>query len=312
MRKVLITDFVHQHLIDGLTKLGYQVVYDKNITLKNTTKIIADFDGVIINSKTVMNREMMDLAIKLKFIGRLGSGLEIIDLAYAKEKKINVFNSPEGNRNAVAEHALGMLLALANNLIRADREVKDFKWSREKNRGFELQGKTIGIIGFGHTGSSFARLLSGFGVKVLAYDKYKKNYTAGYDYVKKASLNQLLKKADIISLHIPLSQDTAKMVNNSFFEKCKVGAILINTSRGKIIDIKALDKALRTKRLAGVCLDVMPNEKPKTYTAEEKQSYSRLFNRNNVLVSPHVAGWTHESLYKIADVLLRKIRKIKD
>ncbi len=310
MKKVLITDFVHQHLIDGLTEMGYEVEYNKNITLKQTAKIISDYNGIIINSKTVMDRAMMDRATKLKFIGRLGSGLEIIDLAYAKEKKIRVFNSPEGNRNAVAEHALGMLLALANNLIRADREVKDFKWNREKNRGFELEGKTIGIIGFGNTGSSFARVLSGFGVKVLTYDKYKKDYTDGLDHVKKASMNQLLKKADSISLHIPLTPDTLKMVDDRFFEKCKLGAILINTSRGKIIDIKALDKALRTKRLAGVCLDVMPNEKPKTYTAEEKQSYSRLFNRNNVLVSPHVAGWTHESLFKIADVLLRKIKKI--
>ena len=310
MKKVLITDFVHQHLIDGLTEMGYEVEYNKNITLKQTAKIISDYNGIIINSKTVMDRAMMDRATRLKFIGRLGSGLEIIDLAYAKEKKISVFNSPEGNRNAVAEHALGMLLALANNLIRADREVKDFKWNREKNRGFELEGKTIGIIGFGNTGSSFARVLSGFGVKVLAYDKYKKDYTDGLDHVKKASMNQLLKKADIISLHIPLTPDTLKMVDDRFFEKCKVGAILINTSRGKIIDIKALEKALRTKRLTGLCLDVMPNEKPKTYTAEEKQSYSRLFNRNNVLVSPHVAGWTHESLFKIADVLLRKIKKI--
>lgn len=310
--KVLITDFVHEHLISGLTDMGYEVDYDKNIPLKKTARIISDYTGIIINSKTVMDRAMIDRAINLKFIGRLGSGLEIIDLAYAKEKKIHVYNSPEGNRNAVAEHALGMLLALANNLVRADKEVKDFKWNREKNRGFELEGKTIGIIGFGNTGSSLARLLSGFGVKILAYDKYKKDYTKGFDHVKKTSMNQLLKKADIISLHIPLTKDTLNLVNDAFFEKCKEGAILMNTSRGKIIDIKALNKALSSKKLAGVCLDVMPNEKTKTYTDREKRSYKRLFNQNNVLVSPHVAGWTHESLFKIADVLLSKIKKIRD
>jgi D-3-phosphoglycerate dehydrogenase len=310
MSKVLITDYVHPHLIHGLGELGYDVSYDKNISLASTKDIISNYEGIIINSKTIMNREMIDLATKLRFIGRLGSGLEIVDLAYAKEKNVHVFNSPEGNRNAVAEHALGMLLALANNIIPGNQGVKSFNYSREPNRGFELEGKTIGIIGFGNTGSSFAKLLTGFKVKILAYDKYLSGFADSNKQVKEASLKKLLRKSDIISLHVPLTEFTHNMVNDKFLSKMKENSILINTSRGKVVDIKALNKALKSGKLNGACLDVLPNEKFSTLNEAEIKSYKRLFKHSRVIITPHVAGWTNESLFKIADVLLTKISGI--
>ncbi len=307
MKKVLITDGVHDLLIKGFEKEGFQVDYNPNISLSEVKSIIGEYQGAIINSKIIVDREMLDKATKLKFIGRLGSGMEIIDQPYAKEKGVAVFSAPEGNRNAVAEHALGMLLSLANNLNQGDREVRDFHWDREKNRGFEIMGKTIGIIGFGHTGSCFAKKLSGMGMRILAYDKYKYDYTYPFDYVEKTDLKTIQKESDIISFHLPLTNETKHFVNKNFISQCKKGVVLINTSRGNVIKTEDLILSLEDGSIGGAGLDVFENEKPHTFTVEEKQQYSKLYQFDNVVLSPHVAGWTLESKQKLAKTLLTKI-----
>jgi len=310
MRKVLITDYVHNDLVTGLEGLGYEVFYNKDISLEEVKKVIFEYHGIIINSKIKMYKELIDSASALKFIGRLGSGLEIIDLEYAREKGIAVFNSPEGNRNAVAEHALGMLLAFANKLVSGHKNVQSNKWNREAHRGFELAGKKIGIIGFGNTGRAFANVLSGLNISVFAYDKYlKPRYADGLAFVKEVTLEFIQKNVDILSFHLPLTTETIHMVNDDFISKCRDGIILINTSRGKVIETKALLDNLKSKKIGGACLDVFENEKPDTFKLAETAIYKELYMLPNILLSPHVAGWTHESLKGIANALIYKINK---
>ena len=309
MKKVLITDGVHPLLIEGLEDVGFVCDYHPKISLEKVREVIEPYTGLIINSKILVDSFLLDKAKHLKFVGRLGSGMEIVDLAYARLKKVGVYNAPEGNRNAVAEQALGMLLVLANNLLRADHEVRSKIWRREANRGFEIMGKTIGIIGFGHTGRMFASKLAGMGMNVLAYDKYKIAYTEAFPHVSNCSLEQLLIESDIISLHLPLTKETKHLVDESFFSQCKDGLILINTSRGSIVKTTDLITALKSKKLAGVCLDVFENEKPATFTAEEHRLFDELYQFENVVLSPHIAGWTYESKKKLASILLEKILK---
>ena len=309
MGKVLITDSVHPLLIKGLENVGFECDYQPDISLNEVRKIIGAYHGLIINSKILADRSMLDDSKQLRFIGRLGSGMEIIDTSYAASKKIAVFGAPEGNRNAVAEHALGMLLTLSNQLLRADKQLRQMIWNREQNRGFELAGKTVGIIGFGHTGSSFAAKLAGLDVSVLAYDKYKKSgYARQLNYVTETELNNIQENADIISLHLPLSAETKYMINAAFLTKCKKNLILINTSRGNIVHTEHLLDALRAGLLGGTCLDVFENEKPATFSKQEQSLYTELYAFDNVVLSPHVAGWTVESKERIAQVLLDKIR----
>ncbi len=310
MKKVLVTDYVHDHLLEGLKNLGYLVDYNQDCDLETTRRVISDYEGIVINSKTIMDRSMIETGRKLKFIGRLGSGLEIIDLHAAKENDVHVFNAPGGNSNAVGEHALGMLLAFANNLMRSDQQVRQKVWKREENRGFELEGKTIGIIGFGNAGSAFAKVLSGFDLTIMAYDKYKVDYTDGFENAQISTLEQILNESDIISLHLPLTQETENLVDMSFLSQMKAGSMLINTSRGKIVDLDSLIKNLNSGHLIGACLDVFPNEKPGSFTDYEKKLYDRLYACSNTILTPHIAGWTNESLYKIADILLQKIKNM--
>lgn len=307
MQKILITDDVHPSLITGFEAAGYEVNYDPKISLEQVHQQIAHYTGIIINTKVKMDKALMDKAPNLKFVGRLGSGLDIIDLPYAAEKGIQIVNSPEGNRNAVAEHAIGMLLALMNKMMQGDQEVRNFQWDREKNRGKEITNLTIGIIGFGHTGSTFAKRLSGFDMKILAYDKYKNDYTANLPYVEEASLEKIQKTADIISFHLPLTSETLHLGNKGFLHLCKKGVIIINTSRGKVLKTQDLINALKNKIVGGACLDVFENEKTATYTIEEKNMYNTLYMMPNVVLTPHVAGWTIESKQKIAKTLLDKL-----
>ena len=310
-KRVYITDDVHPLLIEGLKELGYRIDYAPKVPLSTVRKKIKDYDGIIINSKVLMDRSMLDDAVKLKFIGRLGSGLEIIDLAYAKKRGVKVFRAPAGNSNAVGEHALGMLLALANNLIKSNLEVKSMIWDREGNRGFELKGKTIGIIGFGHTGSQFARKLKGFQTKILIYDKYRQRLPDEFrSVVRVKNLDTLLSKADVVSFHLPLTDETVGFFDKKKLETCKDGVILLNTSRGAVIQTSVLVEGLETKKIGGACLDVFENEKPKTYSEKELKMYKKLLSMSNVIVSPHVAGWTVESKRKLSEILLRQIRKI--
>ena len=308
MKKVLITDGVHPLLQEGLEAIGFICDYHPKISLAEVRERIAPYSGIIINSKILMDREMFDSAPLLEFVARLGSGMEIVDQVYAAEKGVAVHSAPEGNCNAVGEHALGMLLAHANNLVRSDHEVKQKIWRREANRGFEIINKTVGIIGFGHTGSSFATKLSGMGVKVLAYDKYKKKYAANLTYVEETSLENLIQNADIISLHLPLTPETKYFVDSQFIDQVARPFVLINTSRGTCVDTEALISGLENGKITGACLDVFENEKPKTYTEKEDKLFNKLFEYPQVILSPHVAGWTIESKEKLAAVLLRKIK----
>jgi len=307
LRKVLITDFVHDLLIEDLEDAGFEAVYLPKIKLDEVKAIIHRYCVVVINTKTVMDREMIDKAINLKLIVRLGSGLDIIDLEYAKQKNVKVVNTPEGNRNAVAEHALGLLLSLFNNICISNWEVKEMQWNREKNRGIELYGKTIGIIGFGNTGSQFAKKLSGFDVNILAFDKYKQRFADNIRYVKETSLDSIFKEADVISFHVPLTKETKYFFNKEFIEKVEKDFYLINTSRGMVVNTEDLIEGLETGKVKGAVLDVLENEKLNSYSPAEMKMYKKLFSMANVVVTPHIAGWTNESKIKIAELSLKNI-----
>jgi D-3-phosphoglycerate dehydrogenase len=311
MKKVLITDDVHTLLIDALEGAGYFCDFQPDIKLEEVREIIPAYTGMIINSKILMDKAMFDRAMQLTFVGRLGSGMEIIDQKYAAQKSVAIYNAPDGNCNAVGEHALGMLLALANNLLRADAEVRQKIWRREANRGFELQGKTIGIIGFGYTGSSFAQKLAGMEMQVLAYDKYKTNYTSSFPHVKETDLDTLLTQSDIISFHLPLTAETHHYADAAFFSKCRKDVILINTSRGQVVETSLLVSELLSGKVRGACLDVFENEKPQTFTALENEYYQQLYQLPQVILTPHIAGWTVESKERLARILLQKILTTK-
>ncbi len=304
--KVLITDKVHPLLPENLKSKGWAFDYNTNISLKEVHSCINRYDGIIINSKIIMDKSLLDKGERLTFVARLGSGMEIVDIPYARSRGIRIINAPEGNCNAVAEHTIGMLLMLANKLIKGNDEVKRLRWDREGNRGFELRGKTIGIIGVGHTGSALASKLVNWGVKVLGYDKYKFNYGPSCDVIE-TDLKTVKEESDIISFHLPLTEEVIHMCDDRFISECKPGVIFINTSRGKVVDTQALIHALDSGYVSGVCLDVFENEKPDTYSDEEKKMYEKLFSFPNVLVTPHVAGWTQESLKEIARLVLERI-----
>lgn len=306
-KKVLVTDKVHPLLIDGMRAKGLTVDDHPKMSYEDVRVAVAEYQGLIINSKVVCDKRFLDEAVHLDFIGRLGSGLDIIDLPYAEQINVAIISSPEGNANAVAEHALGMLLSLTNSVSRAHHDVLQFKWNREPNRGTEITGKTIGLIGFGHTGSAFANKLSGMNVKILVYDKYRKNIAQEFTKVKEVTLDDLIKQSDVISIHLPLTLETRYMVDKNFLSKMKENAILINTSRGKIVVTEELNKSLKAGRLSGACLDVLENEKPETWTESEQVMYTELFNNRKALITPHIAGWTHQSLESIASILLKKI-----
>ena len=308
-RRILITDKVHALLVDGLMELGFEVEYDTSVTMQVFKERIKDFTGTIINSKIKVDREIIMENPQLEFIARLGSGLEIIDTKAAMDYGVAVINSPEGNRDAVAEHAIGMLLCLVNKINIADREVRNLIWQREKNRGVELGGKTLGIIGFGNTGQSLAKKLENWDIKLLAHDKYNENWTEKFSKVKKVALEDICKESDVISLHLPLTEETRYLVNVEFLQKCKKSLILINTSRGEIVNTKDLIKFLESGSIKGACLDVFENEKVDTFSDEEMKMYKKLYEFENIVLTPHIAGWTAESLEKIALVTLEKIKK---
>jgi len=304
--KILFTDSVHPLLKSELIK-------EKNICEENFSsnkeeieKIICGYDGIIIRSRFEIDKHFIDKAKNLKFIARAGSGMENIDVEYANSKRIKCFNASEGNRQAVAEHALGMILSLFNNLNRSDKEIRNGKWKREKNRGHELSGKTIGIIGFGNNGAAFSKVLSGFDVEILSYDKYLE------DYKYKSTMEEIYNKADIISLHIPLTEETTYLVNENFINNFEKNFYLINTARGKCVNTKSLVNSMKEGKIKGVCLDVLEYEKTSFEKLSENgftEEMKYLIDSENTILSPHVAGWTVESNVKISEILFQKIKE---
>tara|TARA_Y100001954_G_scaffold116728_1_gene126190 strand:- start:2238 stop:3158 length:921 start_codon:yes stop_codon:yes gene_type:complete len=301
MNKVLFIDTTHKYLIDQLEKKNIVCDFEFSKTKSQIEKIIAKYDGIVIRSRFKIDKKFIDAAKKLKFIARAGSGLENIDIKYAKQKKIKCINAAEGNKQAVAEHALALILNLFNKINQANNELKSGKWLREENRGIELSGKKIGIIGFGNTGSSFVNLLKNFDLELLVYDKYKQNY----EY--KSSLKEIFEKAEILSLHVPLNDETKKYIDKSFINKMKKPFYLINTSRGQCVDTKALIRGIKENKVKGACLDVFEHEKTSFEKLKRNRDLTFLLNSNKTILTPHIAGWTTESYFKIAKILSEKI-----
>lgn len=306
--KVLFIDSVHPRLWEQLSEHGFECIDVTDFSGDALLPFLPEVEGIVIRSKFRMDAAFMKKCPQLKFIARSGSGMENIDSEYAHSRGIKLYNSPEGNCDAVGEHAIGMLLSLLNNLCRGDREVREMKWRREENRGYELAYMKVGIIGYGHTGSAFARKLSGFGCEIFTYDKYKKGF--GSDRVKESKLEDLQSNCDVISLHLPLTEETKFFFDDRFLEKMKKPFFLINTSRGQVVRTSTVTKGLKTEKIRGAALDVLEYEKSSFEQLKSDQlpeGYRALIQNDKVLLSPHVAGWTVESYYKLSDFLAQKI-----
>ncbi|MGJ8548211.1 2-hydroxyacid dehydrogenase [Winogradskyella wichelsiae] len=307
--KILHIDANHPLLLEQLNALGFTNHEDFTSTKLEIEAKIANYDGVIIRSRFSIDKPFLDAAKNLKFIGRVGAGLENIDCDYAQKKDVHLISAPEGNRNAVAEHALGMLLSLFNKLNKADKEVRQGKWLREENRGLELDGKTVGLIGYGNMGNAFAKKLRGFDVEVLCYDIKP---GVGNANATQVTLEELKAKADVLSLHIPQTDLTLNMVNSDFINEFKKPFWLINTARGKSVVTKDLVKALEARKILGAGLDVLEYEKSSfenLFSSDAMpKAFQYLINSEKVLLSPHVAGWTVESNIKLSQTIVDKIK----
>lgn len=305
--RILIVDEMHESIVEMLNELGFDVDYFLEIELEEVLEKIGEYEGLIIRSKFSIDAKFLNHAKNLKFIGRAGAGLDLIDIDACKKAGVEVFGANEANKVAVAEHLIGMILSLLHKINTGSNEVKLGQWKREANRGEELFGKTVGIIGYGHNGQASAERLSAFGCKVIAYDKYK--YGFGTHLIQEVDLNTFYEKAEIVSLHIPLTKETDKWINADFFRQFKKPIIFCNIARGEIVVLKDLVAAFKSGQVRGACLDVLENEKLKTLNSVQKENFDYLATNNKVILTPHVAGWSTESYVKINNVLKDKIER---
>ena len=308
--KILFIDTVHVHLTSHLTRMDFECEDGSQLSRSEVLERIGAYQGIVIRSRIMIDKELLNAAKDLRFIARAGAGMENIDVEHAKMLGIQCFNAPEGNRDAVAEHAMGMLLNLFNRINICDREVRKGIWLREENRGVELLGRTVGLIGYGNTGQAFAKRLAGFGVLIYAYDKYRSSFSDAL--VVETNMESIYQEAEVVSLHVPLTQETQHLISDAFFEKLNNPIYLINTSRGPVVDTEALVRAMENGKVLGACLDVLEYENfnfEKIDTGKIPEALQYLIDSPKVILTPHVAGWTHESNAKMAHVLGEKIQK---
>jgi D-3-phosphoglycerate dehydrogenase len=306
IKKILIVDDLHPIFKERAQLLGFEVDDMPLISREETMEVIKDYTGIAVRTKFRIDKELFDAAINLEFVARAGAGLDNIDEAIAKEKGITLLNAPEGNMDAVGEHATGLLLSLMNNFRNADQQIRAGKWDREGNRGYELKGKTVGIIGYGFMGKSFAKKLKGFEVNVIAYDKYKTGFSD--EFAKEVSMEEIVRQSDVLSLHIPLTSETRQMVNEEYLLHFRKPIFFINTARGEIVNTNAVLAALNEGKILGAGLDVLEAEKFPLLGLQDW--YADIVANEKVILTPHVGGWTFDSYRKISEVLAEKLGQL--
>lgn len=307
--KVLFIDTVHVHLTSHLTRMDFECEDGSQLSRGEIIERIGRYEGIVIRSRIMIDKNLLNAATNLRFVARAGAGMENIDVEHAKMLGIQCFNAPEGNRDAVAEHAIGMLLCLFNRINICDREVRNGVWLREENRGVELLGRTVGLVGYGNTGQALAKRLAGFGVLTYAYDKYRTAFSD--EMVIETNMESIYQEAEVVSLHVPLTKETHHLASDGFFDKFNGPIYLINTSRGPVVDTEALVRAIENGKVLGACLDVLEYEKfnfEKIEASRIPQAMQYLIDSPKVILTPHVAGWTYESNAKMAHVLGEKIQ----
>ena len=303
--KILVTEDIHQIFFDALAAAQILVDDRSNISSRDELKALLPlYDGILVRSKFFVDEDLIAGAKNLKLIARAGAGMDNIDEVYCQSNGITLINAPEGNRDAVAEHVIGMLLNLLRNISKSNAEIKNGIWLREENRGIEIGGKTIGIIGYGNTGKALAKKLSGFGVSCIAYDKYLVNYSD--QFAQEVSLNELQNSADLISIHVPLTAETKYLINDAFRANLKNGVVILNASRGPVLQTAALIQNIQSGKVAYAALDVLENEKIDELNTIQQSEFDQLCKESKVLLTSHIAGWTKASYYKIAQVLAQK------
>ncbi|MFA9219657.1 MAG: NAD(P)-dependent oxidoreductase [Sediminibacterium sp.] len=305
-KRILFLETVHPVLAEKLNDLGFECEFNYSISYDELLHCISQYNGIVLRSRISFEEQLIQAGSNLEFIARSGSGLEIIDFESCEKHNVKVFSSPEGNSDAVGEHVVGMLLALANNIHLANASVRRKEWLREEHRGFEIKGKTIALIGYGHMGQSVAKKLSGFESNVIEFDKYTERSFGSN--AKRVSLEEIYETADIVSLHLPLSEETKEYANEAFFNSFKKSVVFINTSRGGHVNITDLMAALDLGKVSAAALDVLPFEKSSLEGLNENHLFEKLLTYPNVLITPHVAGWSNESYYKLSSVLFEKIK----
>ena len=305
--KVLIADRMHESITDLFRRAGFDPDYQPEITKEEVSEVIENYEGLVIRSKFTVDRPLIDRAVNLKFVARAGAGLDKVDYPYLTEKGIKLVNAPEGNRDAVGEYTVGVLLSLMHNIQKGHNEVITGVWDREGNRGFELQDKTVGVYGYGFMGSAFAEKLRGFGCRIIAYDKYKTRISN--DFVEQVDLDTFRRETEILSIHVPLTSETRMLFDEPYLRTFHRLKFLLNTSRGEVLKLSALIALMEEGSLVGAGLDVLENEKLDQLTENQRNDFGKLGSMNNVILTPHIAGWTFESYRKINEVIITKLQK---